>query len=460
MEMLINRTPQAANSGPTLLALGAWYLYPDIITLGTDVTHHSFKDTLIAAGGTISMGLKRPENEDDAGVYWCLNFAHLRYYGKSVSSRGRVNHDSSRLNVIQFMRVVFGSVLGCWLIPESSLDMFAKAFIAIEESLTSQRKSRKHSNSQIDGTTSHETTFALKDPLDSPHGLYTFSWLSLLVEAARAFLDTSDMEYSNTRRLVLKGYRMSPKFINAPPREPWPLFRLTETSIMLSCLNGSEARIQALRLYAKSHFPNASRLLIRCSHFPSSTLSVLAPEAQYATVFPFLRSALKRKRGDSTGQENARHQRWFTYLLAAGLPAYAGEDSSYVGLDFFHTSRDHFVVSSESKSETTYHCLFGISEYAAFFADETTYMALTSATSYSNTKPTESKVLVEDLVQVLDHGLIRCSALLSEIDLCISQIKPLKDTFKAISFILIVHKLLPNATISIAVFDRPLYQAN
>ena len=42
MEMLLDGIPQAANSGPTLLALGSWFLYPDIIVLGTDSTHHSF----------------------------------------------------------------------------------------------------------------------------------------------------------------------------------------------------------------------------------------------------------------------------------------------------------------------------------------------------------------------------------------------------------------------------------
>ncbi|OQV02370.1 hypothetical protein CLAIMM_07575 isoform 2 [Cladophialophora immunda] len=45
MEKLVSGMPQAVNSGPTLLGLSAWHLYPDILTFGKDsTTQVQFRD--------------------------------------------------------------------------------------------------------------------------------------------------------------------------------------------------------------------------------------------------------------------------------------------------------------------------------------------------------------------------------------------------------------------------------
>ena len=100
MEMLLNGTPQALNSGPLLIAFGAWYIYPEIVILGSEPVRHDFGDPLVPGGGVITLSLattKPGGGEDDAGVHWCLSFAYLKHYGKPVPRQRTLSPDSSRL---------------------------------------------------------------------------------------------------------------------------------------------------------------------------------------------------------------------------------------------------------------------------------------------------------------------------------------------------------------------------
>jgi len=50
MEQLIRDMPQAVDTGPILLALGSWYLYPDVVVLGSRTAELRFKDPLVSNG--------------------------------------------------------------------------------------------------------------------------------------------------------------------------------------------------------------------------------------------------------------------------------------------------------------------------------------------------------------------------------------------------------------------------
>ena len=63
MELLLNGTPQAVNSGPLLIAPGAWHIYPEIVVLGDEPIRHNFGDSLIPDGGTVTLGLRKSKRE-------------------------------------------------------------------------------------------------------------------------------------------------------------------------------------------------------------------------------------------------------------------------------------------------------------------------------------------------------------------------------------------------------------
>jgi hypothetical protein len=50
MERLIRDMPQAVDTGPILLALESWYLYPDVVVLGSRTAELRFKDPLVSNG--------------------------------------------------------------------------------------------------------------------------------------------------------------------------------------------------------------------------------------------------------------------------------------------------------------------------------------------------------------------------------------------------------------------------
>lgn len=117
MEMLIGGTPQGNDSGPTLLALSSWHLYPDVLVVGRQGREVPFTDKLVPPGGVLTIGLEKPHsiiNEGCNGLHWSLSLAHLRYYGYPVRADGRLTPDDGRLSFDQFVHAVLGCFLGYW----------------------------------------------------------------------------------------------------------------------------------------------------------------------------------------------------------------------------------------------------------------------------------------------------------------------------------------------------------
>ncbi|MCJ1313199.1 hypothetical protein MMC25_006876 [Agyrium rufum] len=97
VENVVSGMPQAINSGPTLLALTAWHLYPNILVIGKITSQVRLEDSLISPGGTLTIGLARATADDDRhGVYWLLSLAHLDCYGHPVRSGANLSQDSAK----------------------------------------------------------------------------------------------------------------------------------------------------------------------------------------------------------------------------------------------------------------------------------------------------------------------------------------------------------------------------
>lgn len=77
MGKLIIGMPQAANSGPELLALSSWHLYPDLFLPAYSSEVVRFHDLLVSSGGMLTVGLESGEGKSSCGLSWLLSLAHI-----------------------------------------------------------------------------------------------------------------------------------------------------------------------------------------------------------------------------------------------------------------------------------------------------------------------------------------------------------------------------------------------
>ncbi|KAL9093936.1 MAG: hypothetical protein Q9165_003859 [Trypethelium subeluteriae] len=146
MENLVSGMPQAVNSGPALLALRSWHLYPDFLLVGRDDAEVRFRDPLIRSGGMLTVGLARREDGDNHGVFWSLSLAHMNFYGHPVPTEARLGHECAKVPFLQFIQAAFGALLGKWLHPGTEIDSAAQLFCLIPSSC---RKSGKEWSCRI-----------------------------------------------------------------------------------------------------------------------------------------------------------------------------------------------------------------------------------------------------------------------------------------------------------------------
>ena len=453
MEMLLNGTPQAVNSGPLLIALGAWYIYPEIIVLGDEPVRHHFDDPLIPNGGMVTLGLARPNpgNENDAGIHWVLSFAHLRYYGKPILRQRKLSHDSSRLTFDQFVKAAFGSLLGLWLPTETSLPQISKLFVAVENAFEAHVLPRE------------EVELHRAPPPFDPIIDYQKNrshWFHLLADAARSFTDSGDASHETTCRLVRKGFRSSSRFIGTPIHDS-PFFDLLHYKVLDTCLDGPEARIQFLRKYARSRYTEDTGFIIRYYlHYSKRKDFEYATQAQFATVFPYLSSS-KRKRDAMNKSEDSRHSRWLTELPNT-LSQHAAQE--YLALrdpESFIIQKDRFDIQTAPGVWTRHTLRFGNPDTAAIFHPFSPRTLPIAGSSSTDIVP----LLIEDLLYSLETGLLHLPSLLTKIETwSAAEIRlptdvPALRTLDALSTIFIIYKLLPDATISINSFSEPLHQA-
>ena len=448
MEKLISGMPQAVNHGPTLLALGSWYLYPDILILGKDTADVRFNDLLVAPGGTLTVGLAKPGDDEHHGIYWSLSLAHLRYYGHPVETKQHLNYDSARINFSQLCQATFGCLLGYWEIPNNSLVIVAKLFVAIEDAF--EKESQK-SLSTPGAPQPQQEYFQ-----DSSH------WLHFMADAARVFTEDGNEEQATAKKLVYKGIRQSFHFV-AGPVSSWPLFRLAEMRILLRKLRGTEARIKYLRYAAKSYFRTKDSLIIQyyttVGKSRQETNSTLT--AQYATAFPRHHKSSKRKHLEQDGSEISRHQRWF--LRSESLEPLEPSD---LDEDIIWRHPEHFLVQDDGRVDVqtapgvweSYRHVFGDPSIAVILQSYVRELPSVLSSHGTHKNSTEQfEVSIEDIMWCLGHELFSLPLLLHHIERYHDPLAEISRTLKALSVISVVYKLLPEATIAITILNQPLH---
>ncbi|KAH8587074.1 hypothetical protein B0O99DRAFT_656564 [Bisporella sp. PMI_857] len=110
LDTIVQGVPQQVQSGAVLLGLSAWHLYPDMHIIGDCPKEIKMKDYLVTEGGTITLGLQHDGRQGPRGVHWSLSLAHLKYYGKPVTTTRSTEFDSSRISFDELWTVGLGSL--------------------------------------------------------------------------------------------------------------------------------------------------------------------------------------------------------------------------------------------------------------------------------------------------------------------------------------------------------------
>ena len=468
MENLLNGMPQALDSGPTLLALGAWNLYPDILLVSNETTEVQFNDSLIAPGGTLTIGLTKSENEDQQGVSWSLSLAYLRYYGHPIQARRRLSRDSARVTFHQFCQATLGALLGCWDVNEARSHLFVEIFAAIQDTfereLGTLSTSKQNDSANKDGKETPPSQSIIAYMRDSSH------WFHLLATAVQTYVDEKIEEHVTARKLVRKGIRQSSKFIGNT-KERWSMFKLMHRRTLFGILKGPEELIAYLRHIATRYSFHPDDVIIQYHDGLG--------RPQYATALPQLRKlGPKRKHSSRDGEETSVHRRWLSkshpcsdlrdLLLAKDEELIWSEPG-----DFWNSAAGTVEVQPFSSERKRFDFYDGLLEQACILvANKNTTPPATSTSSsasypaYYHPQHSFENPLAVDEVAIPVEDFLTCSkskwispeSLLWKIE---SHLDPLGDIFRtmsALSTISVIYRLLPDATIAIETLNQPLYR--
>ncbi|KAJ8067785.1 hypothetical protein OCU04_003383 [Sclerotinia nivalis] len=218
MEKLVTGMPQAVNSGPTLLALSTWHLYPDLLLPAHDNKVVRFLDPLVQSGGMLTVGLENAGKDDLCGVYWSLSLAHINYYGHPVPTSTCPAHNFARISFPQFNQAVFGCLAGKWASNGIDLNSSAQVSALIQGYISILARNETLPLPRI---------AAIKFLNDSDH------WFNLMATAAWAHLDESSTykDREMDQKLLNYGLRRSSDFF--PEEITEPLFGLLNTQTLL-----------------------------------------------------------------------------------------------------------------------------------------------------------------------------------------------------------------------------------
>ncbi|KAI9690167.1 MAG: hypothetical protein M1822_009128 [Bathelium mastoideum] len=424
MENIVGGMPQAVNSGPALLALSSWHLYPDLLMVGHDSGEVRFRDPLVSPGGMLTVGLARSTDEDTRGVYWSLSLAHMNFYGHPISTNARLSHESAKVSFPHFVQAVFGSLLGKWIIPGSEIDPAARFFASFQAAVERFAESDPRSE---------QTQNAMSFLRDSTH------WWNIMAQAARAYLERNSEEKDTIQKLTRLGLKRSSAFIPETGRHPF--FGFLDRNVILDCLKGNEERISFLRFIASGTQMDPNQpLIIRYFDDPQQERAY-ERIGHFATTKPLpIPLPQKRKRTSDISDSFSGHHRWLEFGQKTQYP---GETISLGDSVTFRSSHDYSVKSFYFQGH----------QYAAAWGNPKT-----AAIFQKSSLPAQflREATLEDLIRCLNKDMFSIDHLLSHLKHNLDPLSQVTKTMVAISVAAKFYKVLPNATVSIANLAKPL----
>jgi hypothetical protein len=160
---------------------------PDMVVLGSRPQTIRMDDSLIKAGGCVTVGLLSDSPKKHDGVYWSLSLANFRYYGDPVSSTRSAGSDASRITFDQLWIVTLGSLLQSWKNFDNDHVAGARFIVALWNNI------EQATHGKLVGT------FAFPLPM------WTCPWLRPLANAATLFLELENLERETVMMLFGLG---------------------------------------------------------------------------------------------------------------------------------------------------------------------------------------------------------------------------------------------------------------
>ena len=288
LEALLSGTPVQVSSGSLFLAFRSWYLFPDLIVLGTTPPKHvQFHDKLFPPGGRCTVGQEAPPKETDGGIRWSLAFSHLRYYGKPVV--GQSSPNTSRVSFREFTVAVLGHIFKKWNVSQ-----------------------RRHNDAAQWLVDLWNLTKRSKAAANAPR---RFGWLSVLARAAQDCLDSDPQSAKKYASLLHFGRQRGDLFSVGAKETLLPFFGLC-SPIRLAALSHNNdincgiafLRSMAQELGLRTEDTLICRVIDGCEYSTSTRVFAL----QAMTAIPHERQKKKR---DSNGTPiyDQVHARWFLF---------------------------------------------------------------------------------------------------------------------------------------------------
>ena len=426
MENILQGMPQGTESGPALLALSSWHIYPNILIANHGIKEAVFGDPLIPPGAKFTIGLTpSPSQTKNQGIYWSLCLQHLQSYGRPVQTETRLGRDMSRVTFQEFTQGVLGCVLGNWGLQGSELDAACRIFILLQNAIEDAAASDSGDHNPV-------KVSAQQLLLNKSH------WWHLIARAASAYCDPHE---DAPKKLVRLGLRRSPLFL--PVRDRHKLFGLVDSGTIVRCLRSPDDRVIFLRrMVEKSsryrNVPPNHPIIIRYKALNSENKIL----GHLATAIPIMATSRKRKRAASnTHDMHHTHVRWIH-----------PEDSCQNYDEELYLVRenvDFALYDNELHNRHThekYTLVYGCTDSAAI------YQKL-EAPGFGIDDPS-----IEDIVWLLEQKMVDISKVVNHIN-HLDPLPPMMQTMKAVSLAAMIYQAIDSATVCVEAFNEPIFTA-
>lgn len=287
LEALLSGNPVEVSNGSLFLAFSSWYLFPDLIVLGTTPpTFVQFRDVLFPPGGQCTVRQAQVGTEFSGGIRWSLALSHLRYYGDPVVVQN--NSDFSRVTFRELMLAVLGYLFREWQVSDRDQSIVAQWLV--------------------------DLWTLVKNHIETEDGPpFRFAWLKNLADAAGDFLEPEPTAKLKNTQLIRFGRRRGRLFSVGKTETLLPFFGICNPLRLdaLSQKDDPSCGISYFRAMAQK-MGLCERNVIIChaidgyQHDTPDTATIF----QVVTAIPHARQTRKREFNGASVYEKV-HARWF-----------------------------------------------------------------------------------------------------------------------------------------------------